>query len=302
MVAFLEATQHVKRSAEDDKLHARRLGETFAGKIMNQLKAADVRAYIHRRLGEGVSNATVNRELSLLSAAINYCNREDGWGLPNPVTGRKLPEPESRVRWITRTEAAALLQAAEIEAKAPYLADFVRVALYTGCRKEELLGLEWKRVDLQKRLILLEAHHTKAKRRRSVPLNQHAYDAMIGRARFRAQHCPASPWVFADREGDRVHDIRKGFYTACGRAGIDDFHVHDLRHTCAAWLVSSGAPLPAVRDLLGHSTIAMTEKYAHLAPEAVRSAVALLDGDQRGVIALLDEGLSRFGHGQKEGP
>jgi len=63
-----------------------------------------------------------------------------------------------------------------------------------------------------------------------------------------------------------------------GPAGIADFRIHDLRHTCAAWLVQAGVPLSEIRDLLGHSTISMTEKYAHLAPENIRSAVSVLDG------------------------
>ena len=75
--------------------------------------------------------------------------------------------------------------------------------------------------------------------------------------------------------------------TACRRAGIKDFRIHDLRHTCAAWLVSMGVPLTEVRDLLGHSTVKMTERYAHLAPENVRAAVEQLDGMR-----------SRFGHGE----
>ena len=82
--------------------------------------------------------------------------------------------------------------------------------------------------------------------------------------------------------------------TACQRANIEDCRIHDLRHTCAAWLVSAGAPLPEVRDLLGHSTVKMTERYAHLAPENVRAAVAKLDsvgsrsGHGRGNEALQD--------------
>ncbi len=66
---------------------------------------------------------------------------------------------------------------------------------------------------------------------------------------------------------------------------FENFRIHDLRHTCAAWLVSAGVPLSEVRDLLGHSTVMVTERYAHLAPENVRAAVTQLENIQ-----------SHFGH------
>jgi len=91
-------------------------------------------------------------------------------------------------------------------------------------------------------------------------------------------HCAGAPWVFCDSKGQRIASIKKSFASACRQADIEDFTPHDLRHTCAAWLVSSGkVTLPEVRDLLGHSTIRMTERYAHLAPERVRAAVEVLD-------------------------
>ncbi|MCU0833346.1 MAG: site-specific integrase, partial [Chromatiaceae bacterium] len=166
--------------------------------------------------------------------------------------------------------------------------DFITVALYTGCRKGELLGLEWSRVDFEQGLIHLEGKHTKAGKRRSVPLCREGCDALLRLARFRARHCPESPWVFAHRDGSRASDVSDAFNTACRLAGIRDFTVHDLRHTCAAWLVSAGAPLAEIRDLLGHSTILMTERYAHLAPDNLRRTVARFDE-------------SRFGHVEDDG-
>ena len=80
--------------------------------------------------------------------------------------------------------------------------------------------------------------------------------------------------------------MKRSFATACRKAGIVDFRIHDLRHTCAAWLVNAGVSLSEVRDLLGHSTVTVTEKYAHLAPENVRVAVSRLEQIE-----------SRFGHG-----
>jgi integrase len=181
---------------------------------------------------------------------------------------------------MTREESVRLLDEASREPQAPHLTDFIRLALNTGCRKGELLGLEWKRVDLQAGLILLEADHTKTLKRRSVPINADAREAILSRSRFRARHCPLSPWVFCHEDGSRVLDLKRSFTTARKRAGIEDFRVHDLRHTCAAWLVSAGVPLTAVRDLLGHTTVKMTERYAHLAPENVRAAVAMIESDE----------------------
>jgi integrase len=83
--------------------------------------------------------------------------------------------------------------------------------------------------------------------------------------------------VFGHPDGRRITDIKKSFTTACRRAGIEDFRVHDLRHTFASWLVMEGAPLTEVRDLLGHTTVRMTERYAHLAPDNHRSAIERLN-------------------------
>ncbi len=292
MLAYLEETQDRKRSAERDRRVARHLYRFFTGRELESLAAADVHGYTAERRQAQVKDATIRRELALLSAAINYAKTWWDWNIPNPVTGRNPARSEGRVRWITRAEAGNLIQAAENEPRAPHLADFIRLALHTGCRKGELLGLEWQRVGLQEALIYLEPRHTKTKERRAVPLNGEARTALLNLAQFRATHCPESPWVFCHKNGQRILNIRKGFTTACRRVGIQDFHPHDLRHTCAAWLVTAGVPLPEVRDLLGHSTIQMTERYAHLAPENVRAAVGVLDGSE-----------SRFGHvGVRETP
>jgi integrase len=110
-----------------------------------------------------------------------------------------VTEPPGRVRWITRAESAALIRAAESEPRAPYLADFITVVLHTGMRKGEILGLEWRRVDLQAGLVHLEGQHTKTGRRRSVPLNRVAREAIMSRLRYRAGQCPASPGCLRTR-------------------------------------------------------------------------------------------------------
>lgn len=273
------------KSAESLRLFVKQLRASFAGRAMDGLRAADIAGHIARRRADGVADSSINRELEVLSAAINHCRITLEWNLPNPAMGRMLKEPEARVRWITRDEAGRLLETAKAS-RSPYLANLLTLALNTGMRREEMLGLEWRRVDFQAGLIHLEAHHTKSGKRRSVPMNKAARQAMLAQASYRAEHCPASQWVFCRQHGGRIEDARKGFLAACAKVGIEDFRFHDLRHTCAAWLVSAGVPLTEVRDLLGHSSVTMTERYAHLAPERVRSAVAMLDE-------------SHFGHTRK---
>jgi integrase len=286
MLDYLRETQDHKRSPERDRYALKRLYPFFTGRELATLTAQDIRAYIASRREAGIVPGTINRELGVFSAALNYARWEWNWEIPNPVSGRKLRMPEGRVRWLTRAQAAALLRAAQSEPKAPHLADFIRLALNTGMRSGELLGLEWRRVDLHSgSLVHLEGRHTKAGRRRSIPLNREARTALFGRLRFRATHCPDSPWVFCGTDGTRIRSIKRSFATACRKAGIADFHIHDLRHTCAAWLVTAGVALSEIRDLLGHSTVQMTERYAHLAPENVRIAVT-----------RLEEAKSHFGH------
>lgn len=265
-----------QRAREEDLLRAKTLNRFYAGKIMNQLSARDILAHRNLRARE-VSTGTINRELGQFSAAINRYNIDYEIELPNPVKGRKLKEPEGRIRWISKAESAALIAAAGQNPRAPLLVEFITLALNTGMRKQEMLGLEWRRVDLQNELIYLEAEHTKAGKRRTVPLNQNAKKTLIALMRFRAEHCPGSPWVFNTKKGARIGNMRRSFKTACDRTGIEDFRIHDLRHTYAAWLVTAGIPLPEVRDLLGHAAIRMTERYAHLAPENLKAAVAVLD-------------------------
>lgn len=265
------------RSPERVGYAVKRLQPFFTGKVLERLRRADISAYIEKRKHEGVGPATINRELDMLSAAINYARKRWDWEMTNPVSGMSLREPEGRLRWISRAEADVLIREAEKDSKSPHLADFIRLATNTGCRKNEMLKLSWDRVDLRESRLFLEPEHTKSGKHRAVPLNEEARRAMLGRARFRAEFCPGSLWVFSHKNGERVKYMQNGFQGACKRAGIDNFRVHDLRHTCASWMVQQGVPLIEVRDVLGHSSIEMTERYAHLAPDKLKFAVGALD-------------------------
>lgn len=273
---YLIASQD-KRSLADIKMRTGKLYDFFgADKVMGKLEGADVRAFIAFRQREGVGPATINRELAILAAMITHAVTHLEWPLPNPVKGRMLKEPPGRVRWITRKEADTLIEKAKTTREGERLADFIELALHTGARKGELLKLEWRRVNWEHALITLEPEDSKAGKRRTIPLNESAVAALKRRHRYAQTYCPSCPWVFCKRDGSRYVYPNPVFKKACALAGIKDFTIHDLRHTCASWLVSEGVPLADVKEVLGHSTINMTERYAHLAPHRARDAVAKL--------------------------
>jgi integrase len=272
--AYLSAKKMDRGEAERDKYSFAKLQPYFTGRRIAEMKRSDVRAYIAHRLTTGVKLSTIRRELRLFCAAINFVKVEfDLDDMPNPASKLSLSKGESRVRWITRAEAARLVAEAEI-AKRPHLAVFIRLALNTGCRKSELLGLEWSRVNLESRLILLEARHTKSRKRRTVPLNDDAVNAL---ERIRAWQSTRmkTPWVFGWEQG-HITTFKTSWTSALHRAGIENFRIHDMRHTFASWLVMQGESIYIVKELLGHASVTQTEIYAHLAPTQGMEAVQRL--------------------------
>ena len=195
----------------------------------------------------------------------------------DPFQWPQTQGPEGRIRWITREEAVRLIEAAKNEPKSPHLVDFIRLSLNTGMRKGEVLGLEWNRVDLKANLVYLGSSNQKNGKIGSVPLNNEAREAILSRRSFATTNCPNSQWVFCHEDGTRLGSLRKGFDGACRGVGLIDFHPHDLRHTCAAWLVQAGVTIREVAELLRHSDIRVTMRYAHLSPDNVRAAVKALE-------------------------
>lgn len=253
----------------------------FTGRDMLTITDLDVKEYVRHRL-KTVAPGTVNKEVGALSAACNYCRNELGWDVPNPAARKKLAEPEGRTRWLSWDEAERLIDAARSIDRAPWLADFVQLCLFTGMRRGEVTALSWDRVDFDRRLVLLESGTTKNGKRRTVPLHQMAIEALHSRLRWRREHCPGSTWVFCNKKGERIKDMKRSFAKARKLAGIEDFRQHDQRHTLASWMVMSGVELIKVRDMLGQSSVKLAERYAHLHPDALRQAVDNLQPARNG--------------------
>lgn len=199
MKIYMTAKTHRSKSRD---LHAlERLRPYFTGRKVAELRRADVRGYVSLRRDAGVSESTVTRELGVFSAAISFVRvKHENSALPNPVRKLRLSSGNDRVRWLTEVEACALLRVART-CRRPQLAAFIRLALGTGCRKNELLGLGWKRVDVERGMFWPDAKHTKNGKRRVVPLNQVALKALADLREWGQENSPGARWVFAMESG-----------------------------------------------------------------------------------------------------
>ena len=285
LLLYLAQVTPTKRAPERDPFSAKALFPFFSGRRLAAIGAAEVRGYIASRTAAGAAPGTINKEIGLMSAAMNWARKELEWDVANPWQSRRQSEPSGRNRWLTREEADKLLQAAEKPERQhrwPWLRDFIRLGLYSGLRPGEMLWLEWRRVDLEGAEITFEAERGKTGQKNGrmgrVPLNQEAREAVLARARFRAEHCPGSPWVFCRKDGTRIQSIKHGFATCVSDAGLTDVHQHDLRRTFGSWLVQAGVGIERVSELLRHSDISITAGvYAHLRPDDLAEAAAILD-------------------------
>jgi integrase len=205
-------------------------------------------------------NSTVNRYMTALGNAFTVAMNEWEWIHENPMRKiSKLSEPRGRVRFLDDEERERLLEACKTSAS-PYLHTLVVLALSTGARQGELLNLRWSDVDWQRRVLTL--HDTKNKDRRLLPLVHYALQLMEEHNKVRNI---ASDLVFPSlSQPMKPWDSRSAWESALKKASIQDFRFHDLRHSCASYLAMNGASLAEIAEVLGHKTLQMVKRYAHL--------------------------------------
>lgn len=211
------------------------------------------------------SPATVNRSLAALSACFRAAIREWHWldASPMPAVSRGA-ESAGIVRWLSDDERARLLDACrERAASFPWLFPLVLMALATGARRGELLGLKWRDVDLDRGMVVF--HITKNGERRAVPIAGVAIEALRAWASGSGQARDlAGELVFAGPDPARPVYIEQAWREVLTSAQITEFRFHDLRHSAASYLAMSGATAPEIAAVLGHKTLQMVKRYAHL--------------------------------------
>ena len=280
---FLAYSAAHKRSYKSDQTIFRRLHRYFAGRTLAEITPALIERYQTQRL-EQVAPSTCNREVAALKCLFNRAIR-DGKATENPVKAVKLlTENNTRTRYLTDAEGPALFAALPDRFKA-----LVTVALHTGLRRGELLGLRWEDVDFHTNtLTVARSKHGEARR---LPMNALVRQVLqdlrrdqitAARTRTEGEREILSAHVFCDRSGNRYSYLSSFFCHAVRQAGIPNFRFHDLRHTFASRLAMAGVDLYTISTLLGHKTPGLAARYSHLSDGHQQAAVERLTHRESG--------------------
>ena len=269
---------------------------------LGNIRIADLEQTEIAELQRGLRATPVeaNRTLAVIRQMLNVAVKL--WKLrpDNPAVGLARYGEEKRQRFLSAAELGRLAQAL-IDYPYRISANAVRLLLLTGARRGEVLAMRWEEVERELGVWIKPSAHTKQKREHRVPLSPGARQLLADMQKYRK---PGAPYVFPGRgPGEHLGDVKKPWATLCKRAQLGDMviktdkagkpvlgadgkpvtvfeptvRLHDLRHTYASVLVSSGLSLPVIGALLGHTQPSTTHRYAHLASEPLQEATNRVD-------------------------
>ena len=271
---YKEYIMSAKKGWKEEQSKIRKLSAFFGKYKLKEITPDLISRYrserqrMPKKNGKPLSGATINREVSILSKMLSIA-LENGWILSNPCRAvKKLKEETKLERYLQSDEEERLLN--NCVGSQTYMKPILICALHTGMRRGEILNLKWVHVNLQEGFITVTM--TKSGKNRNIPispaLTEHLKELCNNKQ---------SEYVFTNPITQQPYkDIKKSFLTLCSKSGIDKLRFHDLRHTAATRMVAMGVELIIVQDILGHSQITTTMRYAHPVPERKRMAIEAL--------------------------
>jgi integrase len=272
---FLELySKQKKKSWRRDELSIAHLKAFFGSVNLQDITMQQIERYQAARRADGVSDKTTNRELACLKTMLQRAVHWEKLGQNPAARVKKFREKDYKWHILTADEEARLMRVASDELRAAVI-----IALNTGMRKSEILGLRWEDAHRAEQHPYIFVGDSKSGKTRKVPINARVQEALLSLPQ-------SGEYVFSNGNGGHVLDNKTAFHAACRRAkkdpndkndpGILEFRFHDCRHTCATRMVEAGVDLVTVSKILGHSSITMTMKYAHPTDESMRRAVEKL--------------------------
>ena len=281
---YLPYSREKKSYKREESLYRLWIKPVLKDKPLASISPLDIEKIKKSILEAGRSPRTAEYALSVIRHAF-YKARD--WGLfsgGNPVSRVKMPKKDNRrVRFLTREEAKALLD--ELKKRSIQVYEMAFLSLYTGMRFGEIANLTWQDIDFKNGIINIK--DPKNNTTRQAYITENIREILQGRYN-REKPTKTSKSVFKNSDGKNVFKIIRVFKMAVDAVGLnkdisdprDKVVFHTLRHTFASWLAIQGTPIYTIKELLGHKSLTMTERYSHLIPDAKREAVEKLGKSQ----------------------
>lgn len=259
------------KTAEKTKKAFQSAFSKFMDFQLSAITAWEVEKWRNKRLADGIKPATTNRQINLIKGCLS---RAVEWEVIDSHDLQKVKAQavdNAKVRYLSKDEESRLRESlAKFDIK--HLTTIVILAINTGMRKGEILSLNWNDINLENKVLTVDFQNAKSGNTRHIPLNTQAFNALSDWQKLSGN----IGYVFKDSNQQRILDFRYDWADLLEDASITDFRFHDLRHHFASKLVMASVDLNTVRELLGHSDLKMTLRYAHLAPEHKAAAVNLI--------------------------
>jgi len=266
---YLDRIKDVKKSYRVTKYIIKQHIDYFGDYYLENFTLDLVEQWQKDEIARGLKNSSINKPLNVLKHM--FAKAVDWKMTTSKVAGevrrvKLLKDDSKRLRYLSAEESETLINNCD-----NHLKPIVIMALNTGLRKGNILNLKWSNIDMINGFILID--DTKNGERLELPMNETVKQLLQSLPR----RLDDGYIFFNPKTSGGFVDIKHSFRSACKRANIEDFHFHDLRHTFASQLVMSGVSLAVVKELLGHKSVKMTMRYAHLAPGHKQRAVEILD-------------------------
>lgn len=295
---YVEYSKTNHRSYKTNVAKAYKFEKLWGNKQLKDISPIDIEKYkinrkkeikVKEKIVDGVkipakyiSNTTINRDIEVLRKMFNLAI-QNNWLSKNPCKGiTKLRQENKIERYLTPDEEIRLINACS--GRFEYMKPIIQFALNTGMRKEEILSLTWKCINFENNKITLL--DTKNGKKRYIPINSTVRSILK-----EAHKQKVCEYVFVNPiTQKRYCDLKRAFVSLCNKANIENFRFHDLRHTSATRMVGAGVPITMVKDILGHSDIHTTMRYAHAITEQSLDAIETLSNyaeKNRKVIELI---------------
>jgi len=273
----------------DRSRYKHHLKDRFDDKRLDEISSFDLERMKSEMSKAGVSPKTISHCLGLIRAMFN---RASDWNLydgPNPVKKIKMPViKNARDRFLSFEEAEILLKELKHnirfkkeykEIEDPKLHDICLISLHTGARASEIFNLKNQDVDFRNGLITLR--DTKNTETRYAPMTEAVREMLKRRMPDSAKQTDPNAHIFTDEDGQKIKELSNSFQRVVDRLGFNKgvtdtrqrVVFHTCRHSFASWLAIQGTPLYTIAKLMGHKSIAMSERYAHLSPDHKKDAV-----------------------------